>query len=307
MKKSVLTILLVITTFFAFYFGTASEAWLNRYSYVNDIVMLSKNFPSFFPTSEYFLVVLVDAKHPDYSSPSNYCSSLVPGMLRCKAPDPGHAWIVIVGTKDGKPWIFEGGHTVNCSAVTKHYIKHLLGWSDTKQTENPATALFVPTTVGSLEVGPGENRPSFAAAIPLTQEGFDRISRLFDENGYDFSHWGIQGPNCVQFALSCLSAAGIELSCYDTLSVPQSLSLFGKTLSLWTNPSYSKLTLKTPDLLEKRLLDLVKCGKAFYALPWYKAFRELCNEGLISTCSPEISSVSEDVILLADQEEGISD
>lgn len=282
MKKVILTILLISTTFAVSYTGMKTESWLWRYSYLEDIRTLSKNFPSFSPNDEYFLVVLVDARHADYTSPQGYVTSLAEGFIRQHYLDPGHAWIVLAGKKDGKPWIFEGGHTVNCPDVTKYYLKNVLGVFSDEEDPNPARYLFAPTNIGSLEHGPGDSRPTFAAAIPLTEEGFQRVLTLFDEDGYDFSRWGIQGPNCIQFALSCLATVGIEFDCHEPFPVPPSFSFFGKKIHLWSDPEYSRLDIRTPDLLEKRLYELVQQGTAYFAMPWYEAFREMCNEGYLS-------------------------
>jgi hypothetical protein len=282
MKRIILTFLLIFTTFVTSYAGMKTEAWLWRYSYIEDIRTLSKNFPPFPPTNEYFLVILVDARHADYSSTRGYVTSLAESLIRQHYLDPGHAWIVLAGKKDGKPWVFEGGHSVNCPAVTKYYFQHVLGLFSEEEDPNPARHLFAPTNIGSLEQGPGDSQPTFAAAIPLTQEGFERILKLFDEDGYDFSCWGIQGPNCIQFALSCLATAGIEFECHETLPVPPSFSIFGNEIRLWSDPEYSRLNLRTPDLLEKRLFDLVRQGTAYFALPWYEAFSEMRDEGYIT-------------------------
>ena len=152
-----------------------------------------------------------------------------------------------------------------------------------KKDSNPVRHLFNPTKNGLFEYGPGENRPTFGAAIPLTKEGFERVLKLFEEDGYDFSKWGIEGPTCVQFALSCLASIGIEFDCEDALPVPDSVSFFGKEFRLWSDPSYASLTIKTPDLLEKRLWELVKKGSAFCATQWYWGFKDVCAKGYLET------------------------
>ena len=66
-------------------------------------------------------------------------------------------------------------------------------------------------------------------------------------------------------------------------SIPgNSFSFFGKKIHLWSDPEYSRLDIRTPDLLEKRLYELVQQGTAYFAMPWYEAFREMCNEGYLS-------------------------
>ena len=125
MKKFISIFVLIFTVFSASLAGMKTEGWLWRYSYVDDIRMLSKNFPAFSPTEDYFLVVLVDAQHADYTSSSGYLMSLAATFVHQHYLDPGHAWIVLAGIQDGKPWIFEGGHTVDCREVTKYYAKNL--------------------------------------------------------------------------------------------------------------------------------------------------------------------------------------
>lgn len=282
MKRVLYICAAIATAFVISYCAKVDENWMWRYSYLDELRATEGLLPQFCPTNDYFLVVLVDARHADYSSPRAYLSTLTSSLIKQHSPDPGHAWIVLAGKKDGKFWIFEGGHSVDCSLVVRKYINNILGLTSKEKDPNPARYLFKPTKEGMFEYGPGENVPTFGAAIPLTEEGFERISALFEEDGYDFSKWGIQGPNCVQFALSCLASIGIEFDCEDALAVPPSVSFFGKDFRLWSNPLYSSITIKTPDLLEKRLWELVKSGSAFCATKWYGDFKELCNKGYLT-------------------------
>ena len=263
--------------------ANVNEQRLWRYSYLGDLHQTIQTLPQYCAQDQYFLVVLVDARHLDYSSPYRYLSTLSASFITERAPDPGHAWIVLSGYKDGKPWIFEGGHSVNCNSLMGAYIRDVTGLLQTQSDPNPVRHLFRVTEKGFFEYGSGENRPTFAAAIPLTKDGFDRICKLFDSDGYDFSQWGVRGPNCVQFALSCLATIGIELECYDVLPLPPSLSFLGKELPLWSDPQYASLALKTPDLLEKRLWELVKRGTALCATSWYSNFRYICEQGYVET------------------------
>ncbi len=283
MKRILLIFSLIAVTFIVSYLGMATDEWQWRYSYLDELRLSSETLPQFNPTDEYFLVVLVDARHADYTSPRAYLSTLTSSMIKQHSPDPGHAWIVLAGKKDGKPWIFEGGHSVDCSLLTKNYVANIFGFTSIDKDPNPARHLFLPTKQGLFEYGPGENRPTFGAAVPLTKEGFEKILKLFEEDGYNFSNWGIEGPNCVQFALSCLASVGVEFNCEDFLPVPESFSFFGNEFRLWSDPSYSTLNIKTPDLLEKRLWELVKSGSAFCATQWYWNFKDVCEKGYLVT------------------------
>ena len=283
MKRIILICALIAAALSISYCAKVNDVWQWRYSYLEELRAATEILPQFCPTDEYFLVVLVDARHADYSSPKAYLSTLTSSLIKQHSPDPGHAWIVLCGKKDGKPWIFEGGHSVDCSLLTRNYIHDITGFTTSEKDPNPARHLFTPTKNGLFEYGPGENRPTFGAAIPLTEEGFERILKLFEADGYDFSRWGIEGPNCVQFALSCLASIGVEFDCEDTLPVPPSVSFFGKEFVLWSDPSYSSLSIKTPDLLEKRLWELVKSGTAYCATKWYWGFKEACAKGHLET------------------------
>jgi hypothetical protein len=274
---------MIVVVFTVSYLAKVNEEWQWRYSYLEDLRTASASFPQFCPTDEYFLVVLVDARHADYTSPRAYLSTLTSSLIKQHSLDPGHAWVVLAGRKDGKQWIFEGGHSVDCSLLTRTYIHNILGFTSRENDPNPVRHLFNTTREGLFEYGPGENQPTFGAAIPLTKEGFERIIKLFEEDGYDFSKWGIGGPNCVQFALSCLASIGVEFDCEDAMPVPASISFLGREFLLWSDSSYSSLMIKTPDLLEKRLWEMVKSGSAFYATKWYWDFKDVCSKGYLVT------------------------
>lgn len=281
MKRTLRIIAVIAIAFSAAYCAKVSDEWQWRYSYLDQLQASQDTLPQFCPTEEYFLVVLVQAQHADYSSPRAYLATLASSFVKEHSPDPGHAWIVLVGKKDGKLWLFEGGHSANCPHVAADYMSHVLCSSGVDDDPNPARHLFIPTNEGFFEYGSGGSVPTYAAAIPLTEEGFARVLSLFEYNGYDFSRWGIQGPNCVQFVLSCLASVGIECHCDDTISIPPSISLLGKQFLLWTDPSYRLLTINTPDLLEKRLWELVRGHVAYCATQWYSGFKEMCDKGYL--------------------------
>ncbi len=259
--------------------GKASDRWLQRYSYLEEI--RNSKFAQFEGDDEYFLVVLVNARHPDYSSPFAYVWDLTWNYIIENQPDTGHAWIVLSGKKSGKRWIFEGGHSVNCNAVMPGYVKKMIGLACEDTENNPARSLFNATNEGLFEYGSGNNKPTFAAAFPLTKDGFDRTIKILEN--YQFENWGLRGPNCVQLVQTCLSAVGVDCSLYDTVDVPETINFFGNQVRLWSDPSYARLPVKTPDLLEKRLFDLVKTKQASAAMHWYTNFNQHVRKGLLST------------------------
>jgi len=215
---------------------------------------------------EYALVVLVDARHLDYSSPSSYLTTLSNTPL-CHT---GHAWILLIGKQGGHPWLFEGGHTGEFGRLAPRYFDELVELSRCKDP-NPAKYLFSPLPDGQLEVGSGGHTPTFAAAFPITKESFERVMRLFEPDGYDFSQWGLRGPHCVHFVLSCLACIGVDLSCQKQIALPDSFTYEGEQISLWRDSAYATLTTETPELLEEQLVDRVLKGEALAATKWYRS------------------------------------
>ncbi len=222
--------------------------------------------------TEYALVVLVDARHLDYSSPSSYLTTL----SQTPFSHTGHAWVLLIGKQDGHPWIFEGGHTGEFGRLAPRYFDELVQLSRCKDP-NPAKYLFSPLPDGRLEIGSGDHKPTLAAAFSITKEGFDRIMRLFDPDGYDFSQWGLRGPHCVHFVLSCLACVDVDLSCQKEIDLPSSFTYNGEKIALWTDSAYSRLTTETPELLEEQLIDQVYKGGALVATKWYRKMQTSCN------------------------------
>ena len=218
---------------------------------------------------EYTLVVLVDARHLDYTSPSGYLKTLSEAL----SPHTGHAWILLIGKKDGQPWVFEGGHTGEFGRLAPRYFDELLRLSRCKDP-NPAQYLFSPLPDGQLEIGSGGHLPTFAAAFSITEQGFARIMRLFEPDGYNFSEWGLRGPHCVHFVLTCLASIGVDLSCTRQIELPSSFVYNGEQISLWTDSAYSVLTTETPEFLEEQLLGKVSQGEARIATKWYLSRKE---------------------------------
>ena len=283
LRRSWPTVVLFLTMMFSSCTPRLRDEYIQRYHYLGAVHASTRVRSQFDGRSDYFLVLLVDARHLDYSSPSNYFSTLGQGLFFSQDPNTGHAWIVLSGTEDGKEWVFEGGHTGEFGLYAPRYFDEVVRLSYEEHHPNPAHYLFTPLPDGSIQYGSGGHRPTFAAALPLTEEGYHRIRRLLLKDGYDFSQWGIRGPNCIRFVLSCLAAADIELDCQETLVMPQSFLYRGEEIRLWSDPTFSTITVETPELLEKRLWQLTEEGRALVAMQWYKKLCERCRKGEVST------------------------
>jgi hypothetical protein len=215
----------------------------------------------------------VEARHLNYSSPENFLHTLSSGLFFPHNPTIGHAWVVLSGKKDGKPFLFEGGHTGEFGLLAPKYLDELIRLS-VLHDPDPARYLFEVLPDGKLEIGSGDHVPTLAAAFPITEQGFLRIYSILGPEGYDFSRWGLQGPQCVRFALTCMAAIGVEMECREILNLPRSFTYQNRTLPLWTHPAYASLTVETPDLLEKKLWKLVREKKAFLAMSWYRDYKK---------------------------------
>ena len=254
-----------------------SDSYVARYQYLGGVQATNQQGPHFTEESDYYLVVLVDARHLDYTTPSKYFSTISQGLFLPQDPNTGHTWIVLAG----KEWVFEGGHTGEFGLYAPRYFDEVVRLAWDENDPNPASYLFSALPDGCLQYGSGGHDPTFAVAFPLNESGYKRVRRLLTEGGYDFSRWGILGPNCIRFSLACLASVGIELSCQETLILPHTFRYKGKEVHLWSDPAFSRICVETPELLEKRLWELVQEGKGFVALKWYRFFQKKCQSGQI--------------------------
>ena len=259
-----------------------SDDYVKRYHYLGGVQAANQSAPQFKGSSDYYLVVLVDARHLDYSSPSNYFCTISQGLFLPQDPNTGHAWIVLAGREEGQGWGFEGGHTGEFGLYAPRYFDEVVRLAWEEQHPNPASYLFDSLPDGALQYGSGGHSPTFAVAFPLTEHGYCRVRRLLSKDGYDFSRWGIRGPNCIRFVVACLSAVGIDVCCQEKFSLPRSFSYRGTDVALWSDSKYSCLYVDTPELLEKRLWELVQKGQGVVATKWYTTFTSSCASGTIA-------------------------
>jgi hypothetical protein len=248
----------------------AKDCFAQRYAHLAEIRRENCELPMFSGQFDRFLVVLVNARHLDYSSFENFIQTLRWGPVFPREPIIGHAWVILGEKKEGKTLYFEAGHTGELGGHVPRYLDEVMRRACMTNDPNPAKYFFTVLPDGQLEVGSGGHVPTFAIALPLTKEQVARIHRLFEPDGYDFSQWGLQGPQCVRFVRSCLAAVGVNIVCSETLHLPQKVVFQGTQRVLWTDPVYSTLVVETPDLLEKRMWELVCRGEALTATQWYQ-------------------------------------
>lgn len=127
---------------------------------------------------------------------------------------------------------------------------------------NPVKYLWEPQCDGYFEPGSGMHRPTFAAKIDLIPAQFERIFEFV--RSYDYSNYSITGNQCSSFAAQVASLAGLELECEVTMPIRDELYLGGECIRFWEDPSYSQLTISSPDIIERSLMQAVRDGKATY-------------------------------------------
>lgn len=276
-------ILLLLMMFLCSCSPRMADTHVARYQYLKEVRTSAREYPQFTQKDEYFLVVLVEAMHLDYSSPESYLGTMTHGLFFSKEPDTGHAWIILGGKKNGKPWIFEGGHSVDDSLDISTCFNEIKSISSENKMSNPARLLSYSFPEGVFEYGPGGYTPSMSAAFPITEDQFKKLAEFIDKGGYDYSRWGIHENNCVHFSVQCLEKIGISIDCAEKLVIPECIYVHGEKITLWDDPAYSIISAYTPDLLEKRLWQLVKKGKAFIATKWYSNFKKSVASGKLTT------------------------
>jgi hypothetical protein len=161
-----------------------SDSYISQYQHLRSIRETIHTCQKFKGDSEYNLIVLVDARHLDYSSPQAFFLSMRYGLFLPQEPTIGHAWIILSGKIDGRDWSFEGGHTGEFGLTAPRYFDEVIRRSLENNERNPASYLFSSLHDGCLQEGSGGHIPTYAAAFPLTQEGFLRVHHLLEN--YDF-------------------------------------------------------------------------------------------------------------------------
>ncbi|OJV07208.1 MAG: hypothetical protein BGO14_00525 [Chlamydiales bacterium 38-26] len=221
-----------------------------------------------FQEDDYFLVILVEARHLDYSCSRSLFKSLAKHPSDgSKNGDVGHAWIYLEGWMQGRRVVLEGGHSGELGVLQPRYIEGVfMGYE--KGTANPISYLWNTQKDGFFQWGSGRHYPTFAAKVSITGQQFKKILKFIEL--YDYSSYAITGNQCCTFATQIAAFAGLSLDCELTIPIQKFLRIGSHRISLWKDPLYSQITISSPDALEKSLIEAVHKGEAAYALDWYK-------------------------------------
>lgn len=257
-----------------------------------------------------FLVLLVDAKHLDYSDNHLLLKSMVkhPDTLS-KNNDVGHAWIYLRGTIDGQSVELEGGHSGELGQAQVKYFDGVMnyieyGYANPTEEEkrcprcepNPIKYLWTSLGDGFYQEGPGMHRPTFAAKVDITHEQFRKILEFIDPFNYHYPDYALTRNQCTTFVAQVAALIDLSLEYEVTIPIDQKLTLCGETYQLWTDPLYSQITFPSPDILECSLKDLVAEGNAEYALDWYQKHRPRCFQHQLRDLSHTVTRFPERLI-----------
>lgn len=232
--------------------------------------------------SDYFLVVLVDARHLDYTNNCSFFKTVTKHPSDgSKNGDIGHAWIYLQGYREGQKVILEGGHSGERGLIQARYFDGIMNYHEfgygnptleqqrlPRYEPNPARYLWTTQSDGFFQKGSGGHHPTFAAKINLTRAQFERIWR-FIHTGYPFRQYALSQHQCSSFAVQVAALADWELDADVKMKIEPQLYYGGMWIRLWSDPQYAVFTFSSPDQLEKSLMESVRQGKAEYALKWY--------------------------------------
>lgn len=226
--------------------------------------------------SDNFLILFVNARHLDYTDNCSFLRTI------CRHPsdgstnrDVGHVWIYLQGVTEGKSVCVYGGHSGERGFYQAKYFDGIMNYIDygyanpTKEQisspsyeANPAKCLWETQKDGYFEWGAGIHRPTYAVKLDLTKEQF---ARIFDfVVTYDYSNYSLVGNQCASFAAQVACLAGLELECKISMRLKREIYLKGERIRFWEDPTYSLLTISSPDIIERSMMKAVERGEAEY-------------------------------------------
>jgi len=235
--------------------------------------------------SDYFLVLLVEARHLDYSD----CKALLKTVAKhpddgCKSGDVGHAWIYLQGVMPGTqiPFIIEGGHSGELGVCQAKYLDGVMNYIDfgyanpseaqcchPRYEPNPIKYLWEPQQDGFFQKGSGGHVPTYAAKIHLNQAQFFKILNFIRPENYNYSHYSLTEHQCSTFIFEVAALADFFIEDSIVVKIDPMLKIGKERIRCWEDPIYRTIQLSTPDVLERDLMQAVREGRVEYALDWY--------------------------------------
>lgn len=225
----------------------------------------------FLEKTDYFVVLLVDARHLDYSSSQSFLQTMTKHPTNgCKDGSVGHAWLYLQGLDEqGEVLVIEGGHSGELGIVKPSYCNGITQYIQ-EGDENPARYLWESLGDGFFQEGNGGHPASYAARVALTKDQFWNILRFIDPQNYPYRDYSLTGRQCGSLVAQVAALVDLELDIEVTLAIDQYVRIAGQKIKTWTDEEYSQISFPSPDALEKSLMRLVREGKAEEATDWYR-------------------------------------
>lgn len=222
-----------------------------KYSHTLDYTLSAQS-------SDYSLMILVDARGLDYSCASNFLLSLS-SQPRTTYGRFGHAWIYLKGIEEGIPVYIEGGHSGERGVMCPQYFDGVMDLVDAKDP-NPIRYLWEIQPDGFFEEGSGHHKPNAGIKIEITEEQYLAIKDFICAAKYD--DYAITGNQCSSFVAQIAAIAGVNLVYEVTLEIPQNICFGGRKMVLWTDPCYSQITFGSPDKILESFAPLIQSHQA---------------------------------------------
>lgn len=230
---------------------------------------------------EYFLVILVNARHLDYTDTSSFFHTVAKHPSDGSTTgDLGHAWIYLQGKIEGQTYVIEGGHSGERGRLQARYFDGVMNYNEwgyanptlehrqnPRYEPNPVKYLWTTLSDGFFQEGAGGHRPTYAAKVSLTEEQFHRLVHFI--RSYPYPFYSLTKQQCSTFVLHVSALADFYFEATTSMLIQPRIYYGGVWVRLWDDPSYACITLATPDLIEKGLMKAVRDGRAEYALEWY--------------------------------------
>lgn len=217
--------------------------------------------------SPYFVIILVDARHLDYTDTPSLLRSLVKHPSDgSKNSDVGHSWVYLQGIEDSQVVYVEGGQTAELGISQPRYFEGIM-MKHEKGDSNPVEYLWCCQTDGCYQEGSGGHNPTYAAKMDLTKEQYELILAYMQT--YVYREYYLTHHQCSSFVYEIAQIAGVDLEHQVVIDIQQNLNIYGQNIRLWEDPIYSQIAISSPDVVERSLVKAVENGKAEYALDWY--------------------------------------
>jgi len=194
----------------------------------------------------YYLYILNEAVHWDYSSPASFLFSL---WQRPWA----HSWLILESPQDR----LEFGHTGDLGQAKQRYhvgvmqrIRH--------RDPNPIAYMWQTMSDGQLQIGKPDRPPTFVWRMPMTRRRHQLIYDYVMHRKYD--QFGVRSNNCTDLVIETAALAGIHLMHRIRLTWPPEAKFLGRTRRVWTDPQYRILEFSSPDVLEADLRQIARSG-----------------------------------------------